>query len=147
LSDTFQKNQIRIQLELKVNLNFGANLGEIVELAARQVEELAELVLRGVDLDELENEGAARADVTAAWEEVAAHEGFEDAGLAAALAADNCHLREVNGVVAPHTAEDVLEPVHQRDHRRTQRSGGSNRHRQIDFRYWNTDQRTNKTYL
>jgi len=100
-----------------VNLNFSANLGEIVELATRQVEELAELILRGFDLNELENEGAARADVIASWEEVAADEGFEDAGLAAALAADHRHLWKVDGGVAPHAAEDVLKPVHQRDDR------------------------------
>ncbi|WVZ08237.1 hypothetical protein V8G54_021583 [Vigna mungo] len=127
------KNQIRIQLEFEVNLNFGANLGEIVELAARQVEELAKIVLRGFDLDELENEGATHADVIAAWEEVATDEGFKDTGLATALAADNGHLREVDGGVAPYAAEDVLELIHQRDQRRTQRSGGSAyRHRHIE---------------
>jgi len=102
-----------------------------VELAARQVEELPELVLRGFDLNKLENEGAARADVIATWEEVAADEGFEDAGLAAALAADHRHLREVDGGVAPDAAENVLKPVHQRNDRRTQRrGGGAHRHRQ-----------------
>ena len=100
-----------------------------MELAARQVEELAELILRrGFGLDELEDEGAARADVVAAREEVTADEGFEDAGLAAALAADHRNLREVDGGVAPHATEDVLEPVHQRDHRRAERSGAA-RHR------------------
>ena len=113
-----------------MNLNFPANLGEIVEFPAREVEELAVLVVVGLalGLDELENEGAACADVVAAWEEVSADEGFEDAGLAAALAADHRNLREVDGGVAPHTAEDVLEPVHQRDHRRAERSGAA-RHR------------------
>ena len=85
-----------------MNLNFPANLGEIVEFPAREVEELAVLVVVGLalGLDELENEGAACADVVAAWEEVSADEGFEDAGLAAALAADDGDLGEVDGGLA-----------------------------------------------
>lgn len=62
-------------------------------------------------LDELEDEGAAGADVVAAGEEVATDESFEDAGLAAALAADHRHLREVDGGLAADASEDVLKAV------------------------------------
>ena len=110
-----------------MNLNFPANLGEIVEFPAREVEELAVLVVVGLalGLDELENEGAACADVVAAWEEVSADEGFEDAGLAAALAADDGDLGEVDGGLASDAGEDVLKAVHQGDHTRTKRSSSS----------------------
>lgn len=76
----------------------------------------------GDGVDELEDEGAARADVVAAGEEVAADEGFEDAGLAAALAPHHRHLGEIDGGVAPHAREYVLQLVHYRDHGRAQGS-------------------------
>ena len=96
-----------------MNLNFPANLGEIVEFPAREVEELAVLVVvvevgLALGLDELEDEGAARADVVAAGEEVAANKGFEDAGLVVAPVADNDDLGEVDGGLAFDTGEDVL---------------------------------------
>ncbi|KAG5138025.1 hypothetical protein JHK82_022756 [Glycine max] len=61
--------------------------------------------------DELEDKGAARADVVAAGEEVAANEGFEDAGLAIASAADDGDLGEVNGGLAFNAGEEVLKAV------------------------------------
>ena len=67
----------------KTYLNFPPNLGEIVEALARQVEELAVLVVcvvgAALGLEELENERAARADVGTPGEEIAAHKGLEDA--------------------------------------------------------------------
>lgn len=98
------------------------------------MQELAPLV--GVDacgalrlVHELEHEGAARADVGAAREEVAADERLEDAGLAAALAADDRDLRQVDGGAAPQLREDVLQLVDDRDHRRPHRRGGRGRRR------------------
>ena len=98
------------------------------------MEELAVLFFGAVGLalglDELEDEGAARADVVPAREEVAADEGLQDARLAAALAADNRHLRKVDGGLAADAGEDVLQAVHQRDHGGAQRSssgGGGGR--------------------
>jgi len=101
-----------------------------VEFPAGEVEELAVLVVvvevgLALGLDELEDEGAARADVVAAGEEVAADEGFEDAGLAAALAADDGDLGEVDGGLASDAGEDVLKAVHKGDHAGTKRSSRS----------------------
>ena len=95
------------------NLNFPANLGEIVEFAAGEVEELAVLVVfRGLGLDELEDEGAARTDFVAAGEKVAANECFKDAGLAAALASDDGDLGEVDGGLGADAGEYVLKTIH-----------------------------------
>lgn len=93
------------------------------------MQELAPLVVvdgRGAQrlVHELEHERAARADVGAAREEVAADERLEDAGLAAALAADDRDLRQVDGGVAPQLREDVLQLVDDRDHRRAHGRGG-----------------------
>lgn len=103
------------------------------------MEELAVLLVGAVGvalgLEELENERAARADVGAPGEEITADEGLEDAGLAAALAADDGDLRELDRRLAPELREDVLELVHYGDHgvperrrrRRRRRRGGRGR--------------------
>ncbi|KAH1053425.1 hypothetical protein GYH30_022626 [Glycine max] len=98
------------------DLNFPANLGEIVEFPVGEVEEHAVLIIvvevgLALGLDELEDKGAARADVVAAGEEVAANEGFEDAGLATASAADDGDLGEVDGGLAFDAGEEVLKAV------------------------------------
>lgn len=84
------------------------------------MQELAVLLLGAVrlalDLQELEHERAARADVGAPGEEVAADEGLEDAGLAAALAADDGDLWELDRGLATELGEYVLELVHDWDH-------------------------------
>ena len=83
-------------------------------------------------LEELEDEGAASADVVAAGEEVSADEGFEDAGLAAALAPDDGDLGELDRGLAPELGEDVLELVDDRNHGGAQRrrfAGGGRRWR------------------
>lgn len=90
------------------DLNFSTDFREIVEGAARQVEELAELRLRGFSVNELKDEGSSGADFVAAGEEITADQGFKDAGLAAALAADHCNLREVHRRLASDATEDVL---------------------------------------
>lgn len=64
-------------------------------------------------MDELKNEGSSSADVGATGEEVAADEGFEDAGLAAALATDDGDLGKVDGGLAANTGENVLKTVDQ----------------------------------
>ena len=81
-----------------MDLDLASDVGELVEAAAGVVQELAPLVPLGIGgaarlVHELEHERAARADVGAAWEEVAANERLEDARLAAALAAGDGHLR------------------------------------------------------
>jgi hypothetical protein len=78
---------------------------------------------------ELEHEGAARADVGAPREEVAADERLEDAGLAAALAPDHGHLRQVDRGAAPQLREDVLQLVDDWDHRGPDRRRGRGRRR------------------
>lgn len=98
------------------------------------MQELAPLVLVGVGwasrlVHELEDERAARADVGAAREEVAADERLEDARLAAALAADDGHLRQVDGGAAPQLREDVLQLVDDRDHRGAHHRRGLGRRR------------------
>ncbi|KAH1208564.1 hypothetical protein GmHk_15G043337 [Glycine max] len=92
-----------------------------------EVEELAELVVVGLelDLDELEDEGAACANVVAAWEEISADEGFEDAGFVTALAVDDNNLGEVDGGLTSDAGKDVLKAIHQGDHARTKRSSSS----------------------
>ena len=67
-------------------------------------------------LEELEDEGAASADVVAAGEEVSADEGFEDAGLAAALAPDDGYLRKLDRRVASELSEYVLKLVDDGNH-------------------------------
>lgn len=64
-------------------------------------------------MNELENKRSSSADFVTTGEEVTADESFEDARLAATLAADNCYLREVDGGLASDTAEDVLKFVDQ----------------------------------
>lgn len=77
------------------------------------MQELAVLLLGAVrlalDLQELEHERTARADVGAPGEEVAADEGLEDAGLAAALAADDGDLGELDRGLATELGEYVLK--------------------------------------
>lgn len=76
------------------------------------MQELAVLLLGAVrlalDLQELEHERTARADVGTPGEEVAADEGLEDAGLAAALAADDGDLGELDRGLATELGEYVL---------------------------------------
>lgn len=100
------------------------------------MQELAPLIGLGVRwsprlVHELEHEGAARADVGAPREEVAADERLEDAGLAAALAPHDGHLRQVDRGAAPQLREDILQLVDDRDHRRPhrRRRSGSRRRR------------------
>ncbi|KAG4945867.1 hypothetical protein JHK87_041874 [Glycine soja] len=96
-------------------------------MSRKEVEELAELVVVGLelDLDELEDEGAACANVVAAWEEISADEGFEDAGFVTALAVDDNNLGEVDGGLTSDAGKDVLKAIHQGDHARTKRSSSS----------------------
>ncbi|KAH1146545.1 hypothetical protein GYH30_041944 [Glycine max] len=103
------------------------NKKKILEFFTREVEELAELVVVGLelDLDELEDEGAACANVVAAWEEISADEGFEDAGFVTALAVDDNNLGEVDGGLTSDAGKDVLKAIHQGDHARTKRSSSS----------------------
>ena len=103
------------------NLNFATNLSEVVDTVVREVKELSPLVIGSAagfafGLEELEDEGAASADVVAAGEKVSADEGFEDAGLAAALAPDDGDLRKLDRRLAPELGEDVLELVDDGDH-------------------------------
>ena len=84
-----------------------------MEFPVGEVEEHAVLVIivevgLALGLDELEDEGAARADVVAVGEEVTTNEGFEDAGLAAAPVADDGDLGEVDGGLAFDVGKDVL---------------------------------------
>lgn len=119
------------------DLDLASNFAEVVEATPREVEELAPLIGLGVGgparlVHELEHEWAARADVGAPREEVAANESLEDAGLAAALAPDHGHLRQVDRGAAPQLREDVLQLVDDRDHRgpdRGRRSGRRGRRR------------------
>lgn len=67
-------------------------------------------------LQQLQDQGSASADVAVARQEVAANERFEDAGLAAALAADDGDLRELDGGGLPELSEDVLKLVDDWDH-------------------------------
>lgn len=119
-SKTEESNERRVE----INLDLPANLGEVIEALFRNVEELAPLLFGAggfaLSLDKLENEGAARADISAAWKEVAPYERLEHAGLSAALAADDGHLRQLYRAVASHLSEDVLQLVHYRYHRRSQ---------------------------
>lgn len=90
-------------------------------MVARQVEKLSPLVVGSstrlaFGLDKLEDERAASADVVAAREEVSADEGFEDAGLAAALAPDDGYLRKLDRRVGSELGEDVLELVDDGNH-------------------------------
>lgn len=62
-------------------------------------------------MNELEDERSSCADFVTTGEEVTADESFEDARLAATLAADNGNLREVDGGLASDAAEDVLKFV------------------------------------
>ena len=92
-----------------------------MEFPVGEVEEHVVLVIivevgLALGLDELEDEGAACADVVAAGEEVTTNEGFEDAGLAAAPAADDGDLGEVDGGLAFDVGKDVLKAVHKGDH-------------------------------
>ncbi|KAG5530235.1 hypothetical protein RHGRI_030567 [Rhododendron griersonianum] len=64
---------------------------------------------RGATNEELEHERTTRADVGAPGEEVAADEGLEDAGLTAALAADDGDLGELDRGLAIELGEYVLE--------------------------------------
>ena len=78
-----------------MNLNFPANLGEVVEFAAEEVEELVVLIIVVVGdlgLDELQDEGQARANFIVTWEKDAVDECFEDTGLTIALAVDDGDL-------------------------------------------------------
>lgn len=114
------------------DLDLASDIPKVVEAAAREVQELAPLVGLGVRgpprlVHELEHERAARADVGAPREEVAADEGLEDAGLAAALAPHHGHLRQVDRGAAPQLREDVLQLVDDRDHRRAHRRRRSGR--------------------
>lgn len=116
------------------DLDLASNIAEVVEATPREVEELAPLIGLGVGgparlVHELEHEGAARADVGAPREEVAADERLEDAGLAAALAPDHGHLRQVDRGAAPQLREDVLQLVDDRDHRGPDRRRGRGRRR------------------
>jgi hypothetical protein len=120
-------------------LDFASDFAEVVEAAAREVQELSPLVLLGIHgaprlVHELEHQRPARADVGAPREEVAANERLEDAGLAAALAPHHGHLRQVDRGAAPQLREDVLQLVDDRDHRRphrrrSRRRGGGRRRR------------------
>lgn len=90
------------------------------------MEELAPLIRLGVGgaaglVHELQHEGSPRAYVGAPGQEVAADERLEDAGLAAALAPHDGDLRQVDRGAAPQLREDVLQLVHDRDHRRPHR--------------------------
>jgi hypothetical protein len=76
---------------------------------------------------ELQHEGAARANVRAPREKVAADERLEHAGLAAALAPDHGNLRQVDRGAAPQLREDILQLVDDRDHRGPDRRGGRRR--------------------
>lgn len=114
--------------ERKEYLNLPSNVGEIVEALARDVKELAVLLIGAISaalsLQELEHEGAARADFRAAGQEVAADKGLEHTGLAATLAADDGDLRELDGRLGTELREDVLELVHNGDHRVSERRIG-----------------------
>jgi hypothetical protein len=80
-----------------------SDLQEVIEAAAREVQELAPLVLLGMRgaarlVHELEHQGSARADVGAPRNEIAADERLNDAGLAAALAPHEYGVVQGSGV-------------------------------------------------
>lgn len=68
------------------------------------------------NLEQLEHERPPRTDIGAPGEEIAADESFENAGLAAALAADDGNLRELDRGLATELGEYVLELVDDWDH-------------------------------
>ena len=81
--------------------NFPTDLGEIIKPLARQVEELAVLLIRAISLllstDELQHKGPAGANIITPRQEVATDKCFKHTGLAATLAANDGDLREVDG--------------------------------------------------
>lgn len=113
------------QISRNFYLNFSPNIIEIEKLLPREVEELSPLLISAVrfplGLEQLKHEGAASTDVGASGQEVATDEGFEDAGLTTALAANDGHLRELDRGLATELREDVLQLVHNRNDRMPQR--------------------------
>lgn len=108
------------------HLNFPANLGEIVELLLRQVEELPVLLFSAIglplSLHELEHQWPPGADFISPRQEVPTNKGLQNARLTTALAADDGDLRKVDGGLASDPGEDVLKLIDQGDHGGAKRS-------------------------
>lgn len=132
-----------IYKKIKINLNLPPNFIEIEELSPWQMQKLSPLVLSSVSLTfplhQLQNEGAARADIIAAWQEIAADKRLQHAGFAAALAPHHRHLRQLDRRLASKLREDVLQLIHYRYDRVPQRRRSSSsvarRPRRLLFRH------------
>ncbi|KAI7990679.1 hypothetical protein LOK49_LG12G01059 [Camellia lanceoleosa] len=101
--------------EIKEYLDFPPNFIEIVEPLGRQVQELPVLLLRAIGLplglQQLKHKRAASTDIGTPGEEIAADKSFEEAGFAAALAADDGDLSDLDRGLATELSKDVLKLV------------------------------------